>query len=379
MSDDKIVKDTARDPEREALGPTRGGIRAAAKRAAGKVVKKAVRKKTTKTATKTTTKKAAATTGKTTKKKVARAAAKTDKPAAAKVSASAPKAPPASRTPPAPGTAPARSSAARGGTGSARTGPAAAASGPPAAPGAAVAGSGAASEGVASTPSGPAARPPEPGSSFETPRPPGPMHPGAAMDSMHEHAGGFGSLMALWGPLIIVGFLVLVFRGGEEREATVAAGPDASGGAASVASAEEAMSEPRVATPGSSASAALPPARAPEPTITAHRDAGVFDRGFAMPAAMAGPPVYPGRGPGAGMPAVAPGRLYPPPPGPYRDPRYRSLPTGESWSADGAGEWSWPAPGRAASEQEDAGEASVQWVQCAPPYYWCPAPGTPTW
>ena len=151
--------------------------------------------------------------------------------------------------------------------------------------------------------------------------------------------------MALWGPLIIVGFLVLVFRGGEEREATVAAGPDASGGAASVAAAEEAVSEPRVAAPGSPASAALPPVRAPEPTIAAHRDAGVFDRGFAMPAAMAGPPVYAGRGPGAVMPAAVPGRLYPPPPGPYRDPRYRSLPTGESWSADGAGEWSWPAPG----------------------------------
>ena len=44
MTDDKIVKDTARNPERESLGPGRGGIRAAAKRAARKVAKKVVTK-----------------------------------------------------------------------------------------------------------------------------------------------------------------------------------------------------------------------------------------------------------------------------------------------------------------------------------------------
>ena len=51
MTDDKIGKDTARDPEREALGPMRGGIRAAAKRAARKVAKKVGQKKTTKKST----------------------------------------------------------------------------------------------------------------------------------------------------------------------------------------------------------------------------------------------------------------------------------------------------------------------------------------
>ena len=48
MTDDKIVKDTARNPEREALGPSRGGIRAAAKRAAKKVVRKTGQKKVAK-------------------------------------------------------------------------------------------------------------------------------------------------------------------------------------------------------------------------------------------------------------------------------------------------------------------------------------------
>ena len=67
----------------------------------------------------------------------------------------------------------------------------------------------------------------EPGSSIDRPRPPGPMHPGAVMESMQEQSGGLGGLLALWGPLIIVGFLVLVFRGGDDPETAVATAADA--------------------------------------------------------------------------------------------------------------------------------------------------------
>ena len=93
MTDDRIVKDTARDPEREALGSTRGGVRAAA----GKVAKKAAKKVTRKAVRKETAKKTAAA-GRTTKKKVAaagktaKAAAKKDKPAPPGTDTSAPEA-----------------------------------------------------------------------------------------------------------------------------------------------------------------------------------------------------------------------------------------------------------------------------------------------
>ena len=324
MTDDRIVKDSARDPEREALGSTRGGIRAAAGRAARKVAKKVAKK----AAQQKTTTKATAAAGKTTKK-AGRPAAKPDKSAPAAVSASAPR------------TTAARAPAAR--TKAARARAATTTSRAPRAPEAAAAGSVTTTKHVA----GAGAVPPyQSGASIEAPPPPSPMHPGAAMASMQEHAGGLGSLLALWGPLIIVGFLVLVFRGGEERESTVATGPDAPS--------QEAMD----LAPG-----------APE----------AFDGGFTMRTSMAGPPVFADREPGAEMPAGAPGRLYPSPSGPYRDPRYRGLPTGESWSSDDGGEWRWSADGRAASSQDDGGSAPVQWVRCAPPYYWCPAPSSPAW
>ena len=324
MTDDRIVKDSARDPEREALGSTRGGIRAAAGRAARKVAKKVAKK----AAQQKTTTKATAAAGKTTKK-AGRPAAKPDKSAPAAVSASAPR------------TTAARAPAAR--TKAPRARAATTTSRAPRAPEAAAAGSVTTTKHVA----GAGAVPPyQSGASIDAPPPPSPMHPGAAMASMQEHAGGLGSLLALWGPLIIVGFLVLVFRGGEERESTVATGPDAPS--------QEAMD----LAPG-----------APE----------AFDGGFTMRTSMAGPPVFTGREPDAEMPAGAPGRLYPSPSGPYRDPRYRGLPTGESWSSDDGGEWRWSADGRAASSQDDGGSAPVQWVRCAPPYYWCPAPSSPAW
>ena len=316
MTDDRFVKDTARDPEREALGSMRGGLRAAAKKAVRKVAKKAGRKKVAKKATS--------------------AAGKT----AARGAAPAKKADRATRTTadaPASGSAGARASG-----GAAKSRAAKAAAGPAAA-----------SESVAAASAAP---PRESGPSIDTPRPPGPMHPGAVMDSMQEQSGGLGGLLALWGPLIIVGFLVLVFRGGDEPETTVAAGAD--------------TPEPATidATTGT--------ARAAAPSGAAPGAAETFDGGFAMRTSLAGQPVLAGRG--AGGPAVAPGALYPSPPGPYRDPRYRSLPTGESWSAEGTGEWMWSAEAQAGS-RPSAGDAPVRWVRCEAPYYWCPAPTSPAW
>ena len=316
MTDDRGVKDTAREPEREALGPMHGGLRAAAKKAVSKVAKKAGRKKVAKKAT--------AAAGKTTARG-ATPAKKADR--AARTTADAP----------ASGSAGARAS------GRAAKSRAAKAAGPAAA-----------SESAAAASAAPSR---ESGPSIDTLRPPGPMHPGAVMDSMQEQSGGLGGLLALWGPLIIVGFLVLVFRGGDEPETAVAAGAD----------------PPDPATIDATAGiahAAAPSGAAPGPAET-------FDGGFAMRTSMAGPPVLAGRG--AGAPAVVPGALYPSPPGPYRDPRYRSLPTGESWSADATGEWMWSAEARAGTQPADGGAAPVRWVRCEAPYYWCPAPTSPAW
>ena len=365
MTDDKIGKDTARDPEREALGPMRGGIRAAAKSAARKVAKKVAKN----TGQKKTAKKSTAAGSRTTKK-VAKSASKTDKSAPAKVTAPAPKA------------TPARISVARSKAAAAKT-DAAAARTATAASKAAIAleatsvGATAASESAASMPA--AAPFPESGSSIESPRPPAPMHPGASMDSMQEHAGGLGGLLALWGPLIIVGFLVLVFRGGEERESAVATDPDAPGRAATGAPAEAARELQAGGAVGLT-TGALPSERTPGPSGATHGAAEAFDGRFTMRTSMASPPAFADLGPGAGMRAVASGRIYPSPPGPYRDPRYRGLPTGESWPAAGAGEWLWPADGREGPGQKDGRDAAaVQWVRCAPPYYWCPAPSSPAW
>ena len=319
MTDDRFVKDTARDPEREALGSMRAGLRAAAKKAVRKVAKKAGRKKVAKKAT--------AATGRTTARG-ATPAKRADRAARAAAEA------------PASGSAGARAS---GGAAKSRAQNAAA-------------GPATASESVATASVAPSR---ESRLSIDTPRPPGPMHPGAVMDSMQEQSGGLGGLLALWGPLIIVGFLVLVFRGGDEPETTVAAGAEA----------------PEPAT----IDATNAPAVAAAPSGATPGTAETFDGGFAMRTSMAGPPVLAGRGVGAGMPAVAPGALYPSPPGPYRDPRYRSLPTGESWSAEGTGEWMWSAEARTGSRPAAGGDARVRWVRCEAPYYWCPAPTSPAW
>ena len=378
MTDDNIGKDTARDPERGASGPARGDPRAAAGRAAGKVAKKVAKKAGRKKAAK----KAAATTGKTTRK-TAGTATKRDKPA-----------PP--RAAPASGTTTARASAARpkaavraaapatgvtAASGAAASGAAAAgaANAPDPGDGAAWASGTAAAEGAASTPAAPAAPPHEAGPSMEAPRPPAPMHPGAYTDPAQEESGGLGSLLTIWGPLIIVGFLVLIFRGGVDRgDTVVAAASDAPAPPAEAADPPAPVArEPQAGGTAAPASARLPE-RAPGPPGTGRKVAEAFDRGFTMRASMAGGPAFADREPGAPMPAGSPGRLYPSPPGPYRDPRYRGLPADQRWPA--AGDWvTWSAGAREDAGPEDGGDAPAQWVRCAPPYYWCPAPANPTW
>ena len=347
MTDDKSAKDSARDPEREALGSVSGGIRAAAKKAAKKVAKKIAKKAGQKKTTKKTASAARTT------KKAAKAAARRDKPASGRTGA------------PASGTGSARASTAKSAAAGARaeTAPKTGGSDTAAA---------ASSGGIAS-----AATPPENGPSFEAPRPPAPAHPGASLDSMHEHTGGFGSMLALWGPLIIVGFLVLVFRGGDEREETAAVGSDAAS-QATAGMPDDPVRGPWAGDAVELAAGTRAVERLPGSPGAGRGAADAFDSGFTMRTSMASPPAYAGRGPGGRMPASARARLYPSPPGPYREPRYRGLPTGESWSTSSS-EWLWPADAPGASGYEDGGDQSVQWVRCAPPYYWCPAPSKPAW
>ena len=214
---------------------------------------------------------------------------------------------------------------------------------------------------------------------MEAPRPPAPMHPGAYTDPAQEESGGLGSLLTIWGPLIIVGFLVLIFRGGVDRgDTVVAAASDAPAPPAEAADppAPDARG-PQAGGTAAPADARLPE-RAPGPPGAGRKVAEAFDRGFTMRASMAGGPAFADREPGAPMPAGSPGRLYPSPPGPYRDPRYRGLPADERWPA--AGDWvTWSAGAREDAGPEDGGDAPAQWVRCAPPYYWCPAPANPTW
>ena len=372
MTDDTIVKDAARDPEDETTEPVRSRVRAAAKKATQKVAKKAGQKKTIR---KTTT------AGGKTAKKVAKTATKTEKVAPAKAAAPTPKTTPAKAAAAKSKAVSARADAAAPKATAAKT--AAAAPKIVSASGAAAPGVTAASESVVSTSDAPAASPHEAGPSIEAPRPPAPIHPGASMDAMHEHVGGLGSLLALWGPLIIVGFLVLVFRGGEERGNTVAAGSDALTQAAAGTPAET-VRAPQGGGAIEPAFGSRSSERASGPPGVAREVAGTFDGagnagGFTMRTSIAGAPAFAGRGPDAAMPAGSPGRSYPSPPGPYRDPRYRGLPTGESWPAAGASEWSRPAEGRDGSGYEDGADAPAQWVRCAPPYYWCPAPSSPAW
>jgi len=433
MTDNRIVKETARDPEREALGSVRGGLRATAKKAAKKVAKKAGRKKVAKKATPTSGKTTAAgktadsaktaTAGKTVASGRAAAVdktASTDKTATvgkkaatgktvARVPASEKKVDRLARaTSDAPASGPAGAEASAGDEASAGV----AKSRPPKAE----EGLTPASEDIDAT-SPASSRESEP--SIYSPRPPGPVHPGAIRDSMQEQSDGMGRLLALWGPLIIVGFLVLVFRGGDEPEMAIAVGIDGSGPTPIEISAETAAASgadaSEVATIDATAGTmrAVAASDAPPETLSvassetsssvrpenlsgaspellsglspetlsgpSPETMETFDRGFALRTSMAGPPVLSGRGAGPGGPAVAPRAFYPSPPGPYRDPRYRGLPTGERWSSGGSGEWMWSAEGRDGARAAAGSDAPVRWVRCEAPYYWCPAPSNPAW
>lgn len=298
MIDDRTISDTARSPGSETPGFARIGVRPAAKKATKKTAKKTAKKAAKKTAKKTVAKKAVKAGGaggdgakkKTAKKKAARAA-------------------------PAPSAVPDTSV------------PGAAAGGSP----------------KGSPPGDPAVG--ERASRADAPRPIVPAHAGAhLMDAAPEELGGLGGFLALWGPLIIVGFLVLVFRGGDERETTAASDPGASVPPSAMASA---------AAPGSAGA--------------------TFARGFGdagaspMPAASQVAAVWTDSDGG-----------YPSPPGPYRSPGARGLPAGEGWAAH-AGEWATPAGSRRGSGYGAGGGSPSRWVRCAAPYYWCPAPSSPAW
>ena len=316
MIDDKTTSDSAQGPGDEAPGSVRGAARPAAKKATRKTAKKTVKKTVKKTAKKAGT---ASGEGRARKKRAAAqpAAAPSAAPAAAVAGTAAPATGTSSAVPPAtiapataipPASAPVEANESDF--------PAAAKRVPPADP----------------------------------PRRSSSMHPGArTMDTAPEDPGGLGGFLALWGPLIIVGFLVLVFSGGVEREATVASGHDAVAPASAMAPATMETGTQPVSAP------ALDPAGA------------VLARAF---------------GEAGASPLPATSRIatawtdseivWPAPPGPYRNPRAREL-------SAGVGEWPPPAQGGSASEYGVGDDSRPRWVRCAAPYYWCPVPSSPAW
>ena len=349
MIDDKTISDAARTPGNEAPGSARDGVRPATKKAAKKTAKEVVKKtakkaakKTSKEAVKKTAKKVAK---KTSKEAVKKAAKKVAKKTATKKAA----------TKKAVGAVRAGGTGGDGGTKkeTAKKKAAKAASAPSAIPGAPAPGAAGGST-VGIPTGGPAAA--ERAWRAETSRPLAPARAGAQMmGAAPEEVGGLGGFLALWGPLIIVGFLVLVFRGGDERESAAADSPGALAPAAlapasAMASAAAAAEVPRAS--------GLIPGSAGVPIVRGFDDA----RAFPMPAA---PPAW----------ADADGD-YPSPPGPYRNPGARGLPAGESWAAR-ASEWASPAGSRDEPGYGAGAGSPPRWVRCAAPYYWCPAPTTP--
>ena len=227
-----------------------------------------------------------------------------------------------------------------------------------------------------------AAPPVEPGmddaaSAADAPRPPAPLHPGATMEPGQEQTGGLGGMLALWGPLIIVGFLVLVFRGADEREGDATAGAGAS-------AAESGSRAVQMDGAGDPLSVAEPFGPASGRTGTGFelgggRDGSRYARGDTLQASIAARPDFAHRGPATTMAASIPRGAYPPPPGPYRSPWARTPPADGRWVAPEPREWGWQAERHGADPYLRAREAPVQWVRCAPPYYWCPAPRSPSW
>lgn len=209
----------------------------------------------------------------------------------------------------------------------------------------------------------------------DAPRPPAPVHPGANMEPGQEQAGGLGGMLALWGPLIIVGFLVLVFRGADDRDVDAAASASAS------------VSEtrgPQTDGTGGSLSVAGPFGSASgRSAADFERDVGRgesrYSRGDTLQASIAARPDFAHRGTATSMAAGIPRGAYPPPPGPYRSPWARTPSAEGRWIAPEAPDWGWRAESHEGAPYIRSREAPVQWVRCAPPYYWCPAPRSPSW
>ena len=347
MAGDESMQDAARIPGDGTAESARSGVWATAKKVAKKVRQNRPAKKTATTA-RPTAKKAGRATRRTEESAAPSPGAESTKTAAASAGAAGTR----SRSAPArrgEAAAQATPASAQATPASAQATPASAQATPASAQATPASGSAAsAADRTTAAQSGQAAG--QPPSSIDAPRPPAPMHPAAAMDAAQEHAGGLGGMLALWGPLIMVGFLVLVFRGSDEREGETAAGADASMHAAEARAmqpdgAAGSISEFRTNGQGSGGAA------------TAYGAGEGLDRVAYSRARSMDPSVFRGpditsRDPRALMAANSQQGAYPPPPGPYRNP----------WT---------PGP--------PEGESPVQWVRCARPYYWCPAPPRPSW
>ena len=333
MIDDSTIGDAARIPGDETQVSARAGVRASTK----KTTKKAAKK----TAKKTTKKKTAGADersrdGRARKKTAKKAAKKAAKPAAATSAVSEAVAPdaaaadPALPYPPVPDAPPLDDAATGAATASDGTAPDAAAERSP-----------------------PAAKRAPPA---DAARRLGPMPPGAYMpgDAESEDPGGLGGILALWGPLIIVGFLVLVFLGEDEREVAAASGHDIPAPAS---------------VPATAAGAEAPQVSDPAPDPAGAVLARAFGEAGASPLPAASRVAAPWTDSGGAWPA---------PPGPYRNPGSHDLPSGEHWAAR-ASEWAPSADGRGVQGYGAGGNPPPQWVRCEAPYYWCPAPGNPTW
>lgn len=334
MIDDSTTGDTARIPGDETQVSARAGARASTKKTTKKVAKKTTKK--------TTKKKAAGAgegsgDGRARKKTAKKAAKKAAKPAAATSAVSEAVAPDAAAVDLAP------------------PDPAALDVSPldDAATGAPTTSDGAAPDAAAGS-SPPAAKRALP---VDAARRLGPTLPGAHLPggTESEDPGGLGGFLALWGPLIIVGFLVLVFLGEEEREVATASGHDVPAQASDMPATTAGTEAPQVSDP------------TPEPA------GAVLARAFGEAGASPLPAAS-----RVAAPWTDSGGAWPAPPGPYRNPGSRVLPSGEHWAAH-ASEWAPSADGRGVPGYGAGGDPPPQWVRCEAPYYWCPAPGTPAW
>ena len=333
MIDDSTISDAARNPGDETQVSARVGVRASTKKTTRKVAAKKTAKKTTKKTVKAGERSGD---GRARKKTAKKAAKKAAKPAAA-ISATSEAATsdiatadPAPPDPAASDVAPLDHPASGATAASGNIAPEAAAEGSP--------------------PAAKRALPVDTAQRF------GPVPPGAHMTGTEsEEPGGLGGILALWGPLIIVGFLVLVFLGEEEHEGAVASDHDASAP----------VSAPVSTLPSTMAETEAPDVSDPAGAVLAR----AFGEAGASPLPTASRAAAAWTGSEGAWPA---------PPGPYRNPGSRGLPPGESWVTH-ASEWTPSADSRGMPGYGAGGDPPPQWVRCEAPYYWCPAPSNPAW